>query len=89
MVAGATAGSPPRSYRIAEETLDERTSISVVARRNGVAPNLLYRRRRFMLEGESAAVSGNDEVTSNKVVLQLEDRVRELERHLGPESPEA
>ena len=27
--------------RIVEETLDERASISVVARRNGVAPNLL------------------------------------------------
>jgi transposase-like protein len=29
--------------RIVEETLDDRASISVVARRNGVAPNLLYR----------------------------------------------
>ena len=37
---------------IAEETLDETASISVVARRNGVAPNLLYRWRRVMLEGE-------------------------------------
>lgn len=37
--------------RIVEETLDDRASISVVARRNGVAPNLLYRWRRLMLEG--------------------------------------
>ena len=28
---------------IVEETLDDRASISVVARRNGVAPNLLHR----------------------------------------------
>ena len=28
--------------RIVEETLDDRASISVVACRNGVAPNLLY-----------------------------------------------
>lgn len=37
--------------RIVEETLDDQASISVIARRNGVAPNLLYRWRRLMLEG--------------------------------------
>jgi len=69
--------------RIVEETLDDRASISVVARRNGVAPNLLYRWRRLMLEGGSVAVTEDDDVTSNKVVRQLEDRIRELERQLG------
>ena len=69
--------------RIVEETLDERASISVVARRNGVAPNLLYRWRRLMVEGGSVAVTGDDDVTSNKLVRQLEQRIRELERHLG------
>jgi len=69
--------------RIVEETLDGRASVSAVARRNGVAPNLLYRWRRLMLEGGSVAVTGDDDVTSNRVVRQLEDRVRELERHLG------
>ncbi|WP_152988280.1 transposase, partial [Paracoccus sp. MKU1] len=52
--------------RIVEETLDDRSSISVVARRNGVAPNLLYRWRRLMLEGGSVAVAEDDDVTSNK-----------------------
>ena len=69
--------------RILEETLEEGASISVVARRNGVAPNLLYRWRRLMLEGGSVAVTGDDEVTSNKAVRQMEDRIRELERQLG------
>jgi transposase len=69
--------------RIVEETLDDRASISVVARRNGVAPNLLYRWRRLMLEGGSVAVSEDDDVTSNKVVRQMEERIRELERQLG------
>ncbi len=72
-----------------EETLDERASISVVARRNGVAPNLLYRWRRLMVEGGSVAVTEDDDVTSNKVVRQLEERVRELERHLGRKTLEA
>ena len=75
--------------RIVEETLDDRASISVVARRNGVAPNLLYRWRRLMLEGGSVAVSEDDDVTSNKVVRQMADRIRELERQLGRKTLEA
>ena len=75
--------------RIVEETLDERASISVVARRNGVAPNLLYRWRRLMLEGGSVAATEDDDVTSNRVVRQLEDRIRELERQLGRKTLEA
>ena len=75
--------SATEKLRIVEETLDERASISVVARRNGVAPNLLYRWRRLMLEGGAVAVSNDDEVTSNRAVRQLEERIRELERHLG------
>lgn len=69
--------------RIVEETLDETASISIVARRNGVAPNLLYRWRRLMLKEGAVAVSGDDGVTSNRAVRQLENRIRELERHLG------
>lgn len=75
--------------RIVEETLDGRSSISVVARRHGVAPNLLYRWRRLMLEGGSVAVADDDDVTSNKVVRQLEERVRELEILLGRKVLEA
>ena len=75
--------SAAEKLRIVEETLDERSSISVVARQNGVAPNLLYRWRRLMLEGGSVAVTGDDEVTSNKLVRQMEERIRELERQLG------
>ena len=81
--------SAAEKLRIVEETLDDRASISVVARRNGVAPNLLYRWRRLMLEGGSVAVTEDDDVTSNKVVRQLEDRIRELERQLGRKTLEA
>jgi len=68
--------------RIVEETLGGE-SISSVARRNGVAPNLLYRWRRLMLEGGTIAVSSDDSVTANRTVRQLEARMRELERQLG------
>ena len=36
-----------------------------------------------MLEGGSVAVSEDNDVTGNRVVRELEDRVRELERQLG------
>jgi transposase len=75
--------SASEKMRIVEETLEEGTSISVVARRNGVAPNLLYRWRRLMLDGGVVAVSEDDDVTSNRAVWQMEERIRELERQLG------
>ncbi len=36
-----------------------------------------------MLEEGAVAVSGDDDVTSNRAVRQMEDRIRELERQLG------
>ena len=81
--------SAAEKLRIVEETLDDRASISVIARRNGVAPNLLYRWRRLMLEGGAVAVSEDDDVTSNRTVRQMEDRIHELERQLGRKTLEA
>ena len=81
--------SAAEKLRIVEETLDERPSFSVVPRRNGVAPNLLYRWRRLMLDGGAVAVSEDDDVTSNRTVRQMEDRIRELERQLGRKTLEA
>ena len=63
-------------------------SISAVARRNGVAPNLLYRWRKLMLEGGSIAVAEDDVVTGNKAVREMENRIRELERQLGRKTME-
>jgi transposase len=74
--------------RIVEETLEDHASISIVARRNGVAPNLLYRWRRLMLEGGSVAVTEDDDVTSNRVVREMDSRIRELERQLGRKTME-
>jgi len=75
--------SSAEKLRIVEETLEDGASISVVARRNGVAANLLYRWRRLMLDGGAVAVSGDDDVTSNRAVRQMEERIRELARQLG------
>ena len=75
--------SAAEKLRIVEETLQAGESISAVARRNGVAPNLLYRWRRLMTEGGAIAVQADDGVTGNGEVRRLEARVRELERQLG------
>ncbi len=75
--------SAAEKLRIVEETLPGTESVSAVARRNGVPPNLLYRWRKLMLEGGTVAVTGDDDVTGNKTVRQMEARIRELERQLG------
>ena len=69
--------------RIVEETMYDGESISAVARRNGVAPNLLYRWRKLMLEGGSIAVAEDGSVTGNKTVRAMATRIRALERRLG------
>lgn len=72
-----------QKVQIVEEALTGADSVSVVARRHGVAPNLLYRWRRLMTEGGAVAVREDDGVTGNGEVRRLEERVRELERQLG------
>ncbi len=42
-----------------------------------------------MLEGGSVAVTEDDDVTSNRVVREMESRIRELERQLGRKTLEA
>lgn len=74
--------------RMIEDTLLPGESISVVARRHGVAPNLLYRWRRLMTEGGTVAIEADDRVTGNQDVRKLEERVRELERLLGRKTME-
>jgi transposase len=75
--------STGEKLRMAEETLQSGESISAIARRHGVGPNLLYRRRRLMTEGGAVAVQADDGVTGNGDVRRLEERIRELERQLG------
>lgn len=55
--------STEEKLRLVEETLNSAESISAIARRHGVAPNLLYRWRRLMTEGGAVAVQADDGVT--------------------------
>lgn len=77
-------GGPwPQWSHVGPRGLEYQANISIFAGRNGLCPNLLYYRRSFILEGGSVAVTGNDNVTSDKVVRQFEDRIREPKRHPG------
>ena len=77
-----------QKLRIIEESEEPGASVSEVARRNGVAPNLLFRWRRLMAEGGTVAVGSDETVVSASELRRLEVRVRELERLLGRKTME-
>lgn len=77
-----------QKLRIIEESFQPGETVSSVARRRGVAPNLLYRWRRLMTEGGAAAVGSDEPVVGSSEVRRLEERVRELERMLGRKTME-
>lgn len=68
---------------IVSETMQPGMSISYVARRHALSPSLVFRWRRLMTEGGHEAVRADDEVVPAADARRLEERVRELERHLG------
>src|SRR5262245_6802161 len=72
-----------QKLRIIEASCEPGESVSSVARRHGVAPNLLYQWRRLMAQGGAAAVGSDEPVVGNSEVRRLEERIRELERLLG------
>lgn len=78
-----------QKLRIIEESFEPGETVSAVARRNGVAPNLLFRWRRLMSEGGVVAVGSDEPVIGSSEVRRLEERVRELERLLGRKTMEA
>jgi transposase len=80
--------STEQKLRIIEESFEPGETVSSVARRNGVAPNLLFRWRRLLSEGGVTAVGSDEPVVGSSEVRRLEDRVRELERLLGRKTME-
>ena len=87
-VARRRCWSAHEKLRIIQESLAPGESVSAVARRNGVAPNLLFRWRRLMDEGGAMAVGSNEPVVGASEVRRLEERVRDLERLLGRKTME-
>jgi transposase len=77
-----------QKLQIIEESFLPGETVSSVARRRGVAPNLLYRWRRLLKEGGAAAVGSDESVVGSSEVRRLEERVRDLERLLGRKTME-
>src|SRR3954468_16583351 len=63
--------STDQKLQIIKESLEPGETVSSVARRRGVAPNLLYRWRRLMTEGGAAAVGSEPVVGSSEVRRQI------------------
>ena len=81
--------STEQKLQIIEESFQPGETVSSVARRRGVAPNLLYRWRRLMSEGGAAAVGSDEPVVGSSEVRRLEERIRDLERLLGRKTMES
>lgn len=77
-----------QKLQIIEESFIPGETVSSVARRRGVAPNLLYRWRRLLTEGGAAAVGSDEPVVGSSEVRRLEERVRDLKRLLGRKTME-
>src|SRR5579872_7217252 len=54
--------STEAKLRIIQESFEPGETVSSIARRNGVAPNLLYRWRRLLSEGGAEAVDSDEPV---------------------------
>jgi len=71
-----------------EEAEQPGMSISAVARKYDVHPNLLFTWRRLMREGALEAVRRDERVGPISEVKVLKARIRELERTLGKKTME-
>jgi transposase len=74
--------------RMVEEATLPGMNVSYVARKYGIAPNLLFRWRKLMSDGGKVAVQADEQVVSASEAKSLKKRVRELERILGKKTME-
>jgi transposase len=75
--------SPQEKRAMVEEAEQPGSSVSVVARTQGINPNQLFRWRRLMREGALSAVGADEAVVPASEVRELHNRIRELERLVG------
>ena len=71
-----------------QETWAPGMSVSLVARRHGIAPNQLFTWRRLYASGALSAVGAGEEVVAASEYRALQHQVRELQRLLGKKTLE-
>lgn len=89
-------GGPERRRRwttaeklaMVQETYEAGATVSLVARRHGVAPNQLFGWRKLAAQGALVATSADEEVVPASQYRALENQIRELQRLLGKKTME-
>jgi transposase len=71
------------------ETYEPGMTVSLVARRHGVAPNQLFSWRRLASQGALTATQAEEEVVPASDYRALQSQIRELHRLLGKKTLEA
>ena len=77
----------PEKVRMVEETFEPGMTVSLVARRHGVAANQLFTWRRLVAQGSLTAAGSGEEVVPASDYFA--EPVRELHRLLGKKTLEA
>ncbi len=81
--------SPSEKVRMVEETYEPGSTVSLVARRHGVAANQLFTWRRLAAQGALTAAGAEEEVVPASDYRALQNQIRELHRLLGKKTLEA
>jgi transposase len=74
---------------IVNETYEPGVTVSLVARRHGIAPNQLFHWRKLAAQGALTAAGRGEEVVPASDYRALQNQVRELQRLLGKKTFEA
>jgi transposase len=80
--------SAEEKVAIVQETYAPGMSVSLVARRHSVPPNMVFRWRRLHAEGALSAVGAGEEVVPASEYKALQNEVRALQRLLGKKTLE-
>ena len=81
--------TPAEKLAIVAETQEAGVTVSLVARRHGIAPNQLFLWRRLASQGALTATQSEKPVVPASEYRSLQGQVRELQRLLGKKTMEA
>ena len=81
--------APAEKLAIVAETYEPGMSVSLVARRHGIAPNQVFSWRRLANQGALTATRAEEEVVPASEYRMLQNQIHELHRLLGKKTLEA
>ena len=81
--------TPAEKLAIISETYEPGVTVSLVARRHGIAPNQLFAWRRLASQGALTATQSEEPVVPASEFRSLQTQIRELQRLLGKKTMEA